>query len=150
MKFEENLREKGLSIPVRKGAKPFESGVVTGNLLYISGHAAKIDGVLKYKGIVGDNVTLDEAKDAANICFLNCLSAVAEQVGSIEKIKKIVNIKGYVACVSDFTQHGDVMNEVTSLANEVFEENGKHSRISFGVSSLPEGTPVEVEIIVEV
>lgn len=150
MNYEKVLESKGFLVPARKNKRIFESGIVTGNLLFISGHAAKVDGKLKYKGIVGDTVSLEEAQDAAKICFINCLSAVQEQIGSIEGIKKFVNIKGYVASGYDFTQHPEVMNEVSKLVNDVFGEVGKHSRISFGVSSLPEGTPVEVEMIVEI
>ncbi|GAB3057068.1 RidA family protein [Salinicoccus sesuvii] len=150
MRFEERLANRGLQLPEYKSKKVFEPAVVTGNLVFVSGHAAKVDGSLVYNGIVGDSISLVEAQDAATICFLNCLSALKSKIGELDKISQFVNVKGYVASTPAFTDHPKVMNGVSELINEVFGETGKHSRISFGASSLPEGTPVEVEIVVEI
>lgn len=152
MNYEEKLEEAGYPFPKHRKAsdRPFEDGIRTGNLIFVSGNAAKVDGVLKYKGIVGDTVTLEEAQDAAKIAFVNCLSTVQKMIGNLSSMKRIVNIKGYVASTPDFTGQPEVMNAVSFLANEIFGEAGKHSRVALGTSSLPGGTPVEVEIIVEV
>lgn len=150
MNFEKNLEVMGYKFSTMKNKRVFESAVITGNLIFVSGHAAKVDGELKYKGIVGNSVSLKEAQEAAKICFINCLAAVRDQIGSLDKIKRIVNIKGYVASTPEFIDQPEVMNELSILINEVFGEVGKHSRVSLGVSSLPEGTPVEVELIVEI
>lgn len=147
--YEENLESKGYKLPTQANKRIFEAGVRTGNLIFVSGNAAKVEGVLKYKGIVGDTVTLEQAQDAAKIAFVNCLATVRNMMGSLESMKRIVNIKGYVASTADFTDQPKVMDEVSALAIEVFGEVGKHSRVSLGTSSLPEGTPVEVEIVVE-
>ena len=152
MNFEEKLEEAGYKMlkKTNSNQRPFEDGIMTGKLIFVSGNAAKVDGVLKYKGIVGDTISLEQAQEAAKIAFVNCLASVKNITGSLNEIKKIVNIKGYVASASDFTSHPEVMNAVSYLANEVFGDAGKHSRVSMGVASLPGGTPVEVEMVVEV
>ncbi|GGA20396.1 RidA family protein [Psychrobacillus lasiicapitis] len=150
MSYEEKLESKGYKLSTQANKRIFEAGVRTGNLIFVSGNAAKVEGVLKYKGIVGDTVSLEEAQDAAKIAFVNCLATVRNMIGSLDSMIRIVNIKGYVASTSNFTDQPKVMDEVSALAIEVFGEVGKHSRVSLGASSLPEGTPVEVEIIVEV
>lgn len=152
MNCEEKLAAAGYPLPSPDGknTKPFAPAVRTGNLVFVSGNAARVDGALKYTGIVGDTITLEQARDAAVICFVNCLKAVRDLTGSLEQIERIVNIKGYVASTPAFVQQPEVMNAVTDLANSVFAEKGSHSRIAMGASSLPGGTPVEVEIVVEV
>lgn len=150
MTYEENLEGKGYKLPSQSNKRIFEAGVRTGNLIFVSGNAAKVEGVLKYKGIVGDTVTLEQAQDAAKIAFVNCLATVRNMMGSLDRMKRIVNIKGYVASTPEFTDQPKVLDEVSALAIEIFGEVGKHSRVSLGTSSLPEGTPVEVEIVVEV
>ena len=152
MGYEERLENEGYKLPeqVKQNKRLFEGGVRTGNLIFVSGNAAKVDGVLKYQGIVGDTIAIEEAQDAAKIAFVNCLATVRNMMGSLEGITKIVNIKGYVASTADFIEQPEVMDAVSALVNEVFGEAGKHSRVSMGTASLPGGTPVEVEIVVEV
>jgi enamine deaminase RidA (YjgF/YER057c/UK114 family) len=150
MNYEEKLESMGYKLSAQANKRIFEDGVRIGNLIFISGNAAKVDGVLMYQGIVGDTVSMEEAQDAAKIAFVNCLATVRNMMGSLNSIKKIVNIKGYVASTPDFIEQPEVMNEVSAFALEVFGEVGRHSRVSLGASSLPGGTPVEVEIIVEV
>lgn len=152
MGYEERLENVGYKLPeqVKGNKRLFEGGVRTGNLIFVSGNAAKVDGILKYQGIVGDTIAIGEAQDAAKIAFVNCLATVRNMMGSLEAIKKIVNIKGYVASTADFIEQPEVMDAVSALVNEVFGEAGKHSRVAMGTASLPGGTPVEVEIVVEV
>lgn len=152
MGYEERLENEGYKLPeqVKQNKRLFEGGVRTGNLIFVSGNAAKVDGILKYQGIVGDTIAIEEAQDAAKIAFVNCLATVRNMMGSLDGIKKIVNIKGYVASTADFIEQPEVMDAVSALVNEVFGEAGKHSRVSMGTASLPGGTPVEVEIVVEV
>ena len=151
MGYEEKLENEGYKLPVqvKRNKRLFEGGVRTGNLIFVSGNAAKVDGILKYQGIVGDTITIEEAQDAAKIAFVNCLATVRNMMGSLNSIKQIVNIKGYVASTVDFIEQPEVMDAVSALVNEVFGEAGKHSRVSLGTASLPGGTPVEVEIVVE-
>lgn len=152
MMYEKKLELEGYTLNNngKKNIRPFESAVRSGNLIFVSGHASRINGELINKGIVGDNVTLPMAQEAAKACFVNCLRAVKEVVGDLDQIVRIVNIKGYVASTPEFIDQPAVMNAVTDMCNRVFGDAGKHSRIAVGVASLPGGTSVEVEIIVEV
>lgn len=152
MNFETELENKGYKLPEpgQGNQRLFEAGIKTGNLIYVSGNAAKVNGELKYKGIVGDTVTLEQAQDAARIAFINCLATVRNMTGDLRHVKKFVNIKGFVASTPEYIEHPEVMDAVSALVNEVFGEVGRHSRATVGVASLPGGTPVEVEMIVEV
>ena len=116
----------------------------SGNLIFVSGHAGRLNGELINKGIVGDNVSIEQAQETAKAAFVNCLRAVKEQVGDLDEITRIVNIKGYVS-TPEFTDIPKVMDAVTELANKVFGEAGKHSCSS--ECPLPGGTSVEVEIV---
>jgi len=147
---EERLKEAGYPLPHKSNQRIFESGIQTGNLIFVSGNAAKVNGELKYKGIVGDTVSMEQARDAAKIAFVNCLGSVNQLADGLENVKQIVNIKGYVASTPDFIDQPSVMDAVSELAMDVFGERGKHSRVAMGAASLPGGTPVEVEIVVEV
>lgn len=128
----------------------FKPAIQSGNMVFSSGNTPTVDGTLKYKGKAGIDVTVDEAKDAAIICFVNCLSAVKAVIGDLDKIKRFVKITGFVNCAGDFTAQPDVMNAVSKLANDVFGEKGGHARSALGVYSLPGGATVEIEIVVEV
>lgn len=152
MNYEEKLKNAGFTLAGKKAlnARPFESSVRTGQLVYVSGHAARVDGELIHRGIVGANVNLEQAQEAAKAAFINCLKAVKDLTGDLDEIVKIVNIKGYVASTPEFKDQPLVMNSVSDLVNQVFGEAGKHSRVAVGAASLPGGTSVEVEIIVEV
>lgn len=152
MSYEEKLERAGYMIKesAAAAARPFESAVQTGDLIFVSGHAARDAGELKYTGIVGDSITMEQAQEAAVLCFINCLKAVKNVTGSLDAIKQIVNIKGYVASTPEFIGQPQVMNAVSQLVNDVFGSAGKHSRVALGTSSLPGGTPVEVEMIVQV
>lgn len=152
MSYEVKLKKQGFEVPIlpKVSQKPFEYGIKTGKLIYVSGNAARVEGELKYKGLVGRDVTLEQAQEAAKICFVNCLAAVKKMEGSLDTIAQIVNIKGYVASVPEFTDQPKIMDAVSRMVNEVFGDVGKHSRVALGVASLPGNTPVEVEVIVEV
>ncbi|MBE7721368.1 MAG: RidA family protein [Lacrimispora celerecrescens] len=152
MNYEEKLNSAGFSL-TGKGApnvRPFESAVRTGQLVFVSGHAARVDGELIHKGIAGADVNVRQAQEAARAAFVNCLKAVKDLTGDLDEIIRIVNIKGYVASTPEFKDQPLVMNSVSDLVNQVFGEAGKHSRAAIGAASLPGGTSVEVELIVEV
>ena len=152
MNYEEKLKKAGFTLSVNTvpNIRPFESAVQAGNLVFVSGHAARVNGELIHKGIVGGNVTVQQAQEASRAALINCLKAVKELIGDLDKIVRVVNIKGYVASTPEFTEQPQVMNAVSDLVNQVFGEAGKHSRVAVGASSLPGGTSVEVELIVEV
>lgn len=106
------------------------------------------DGSLVKEGKVGQEITVEEAKDLAQLCALNCLAAV-ETITPIEKITRIIRVVGYVNGVSGFTSQPAVMNGASELFVALWGEAGKHARSAIGVADLPLNSPVEMELTVE-
>ena len=150
MNLRGHLKELGLSIPV--AAKPVAAylpATRTGNLIFTAGQLPMRDGSLVREGKVGQEVTIEEAKELARLCALNCLAAV-ETLLPIEKITRIVRVVGYVNGVSGFISQPAVMNGASELFVALWGESGKHARSAIGVADLPLNAPIEVELTVEV
>ncbi|KUO52500.1 MAG: hypothetical protein APF76_05555 [Desulfitibacter sp. BRH_c19] len=148
--YEERLKSLGIIIP--KPPKPVAAyipAVKIGNMVYTSGQLPIVDGVLKYRGKVGTNLTEEEAYEAAKICCLNCLSVIKGQVDTLDDIERIVKITGYVNSSSGFIQQSKVINGASDLLGEIFDESGEHARVAIGVCELPIDAPVEVEMLVQ-
>ena len=150
MAWTARLAELGIELPpVATPVAAYVPAVRTGSLVYTSGQIPIVGGKLAFTGKVGADVSAEEAKDAARICALNTLAAVHDLVG-IDSIVRIVKVVGFVASADGFTGQPGVVNGASELYGEVFGDAGKHSRSAVGVSELPLGVPVEVELIVEV
>ena len=102
-----------------------------------------------HTGKVGDEVDLEGAQEAARLCALNALAAVAKEAGSLDEISQVVKVTGYVASANGFTRQPQVLNGASDFLGEVFGDAGKHARSAVGVAELPLNAPVEVEIVVE-
>lgn len=151
MGIDERLKELGITLP--QLAKPLASyapAVVSGAYVFVSGQLPTVDGRLKAEGRVGEEVTVDEARECARIAALNGLAAVASVAGSLDRIKRIVRVAGYVRSGDSFKDHPKVVNGASDVLREIFGEAGIHARSAVGCSSLPLGAPVEVEMIVEI
>lgn len=151
MSVEEKLKALGLSLP--KPPKPVAAyipAVKTGNLIFVSGQIPVVNGELKFKGKVGQDLSVEEGYEAAKICVLNALSIVKDLVGSLDKVKQIVRVVGYVNCSDDFKEPHKVVNGASELLVEIFGEKGKHARLALGTNILPLGATIELELIVEV
>ena len=149
---ESKLISLGIKLPdPPEPVASYVPAVLTGNLLYVSGQIPVVDGKLAFEGTVGENLTLEEGKEAARICVINALAVIKKELGSLDKVKKIVRLSGFVASTTDFTRQPLVINGASDLLVEVFGEDvGKHSRIAIGVASLPLNSPVEIDLIVEI
>ncbi|MDG6100747.1 RidA family protein [Dactylosporangium aurantiacum] len=144
------LEELGLTIPaVVPPVAAYVPAVRTGNHVYVSGQLPMVDGKLAAEGLVGQDVTPEQAKDLARQAGLNALAAVHALVG-LDKVVKVVKIVGFVASGPGFTGQPGVVNGASELFGEVFGDAGRHARSAVGVSALPLNTPVEVEAIFEV
>lgn len=151
MSVEQKLRSLGYDVPEPpKSVASYMPAVKSGNLIFVSGQLPFTQGTLKYKGKVGIDVSKEEAYEAAVICTLNCLSVVKAQAGSLDDIKKIVKVTGYISSSSGFNEQHAVLNGSSELLADVFLEKGKHARAAVGVNELPLGAPVEIEMIVEI
>ena len=149
--IENRLGQIGLKIP--EAPKPVAAYIPakqTGNLVFTAGQLPMVNGELISKGLLGQDVEIDEANKAARICTLNALSAIKGVIGDLDQIKQIVRVVGYVASVPTFTQQPAVVNGASELLLEIFGENGKHARSAVGMAVLPLNASVEIELTVEV
>jgi enamine deaminase RidA (YjgF/YER057c/UK114 family) len=146
---EERIRELGLELPpVHPPAASYVNAVRTGNLVYLSGAGpVRADGHVP-TGKVGVSVTPAEAAEHARVVALNLLAVLRHEVGSLDRVKRVVKLLGMVNASPDFVEHSTVINGCSDLLVEVFGEG--HARSAIGVGSLPLGMPVEIEAIFEV
>jgi len=151
MSVEEKLKKVGIELP--EAPTPLGSYIPvvrTGNLVFLSGVLPLRQGKLTRQGKVGENISLDEAKEDARTAAVNALSVLKAHIGSLDKIKRCIKITGYVASASDFIEQPKVLNAASDLLFEIFGEGGRHVRSAVGVNVLPLDSPVEIEFIFEV
>jgi enamine deaminase RidA (YjgF/YER057c/UK114 family) len=150
-KVESKLSELKLSLPdAPKPVAAYIPAKQTGNLVFTAGQLPMVNGELISKGLLGQDVEIDEANKAARICTLNALAAIKGVIGDLDRIKQIVRVVGYVASIPTFTQQPAVVNGASELLLEIFGENGKHARSAVGMAVLPLNASVEIELTVEV
>ena len=150
-KVDKKLQDIGIIIPdVPKPAASYIPAVQTGNLVYTAGQASKKDGILVYKGKLGKDLTVEEGYEAAKISIINCLAVLKDHLGSLDRITRVVKLLGFVASTPEFDQQPYVINGASDLLIKIFAKKGKHARSAIGTNVLPFGTPVEIEMIVEV
>ena len=145
----DRLRELGYELPsVPNPAGSYVSATSAGSLLFTAGQLPFEEGQMRFTGKVGNDVSVEEAKEAARLCALNALAAIAE-ADSLENVRRVVKVTGYVASATGFNQQPEVINGASDFLGEVFGERGTHARSAVGVAELPLDAPVEVELIVE-
>jgi enamine deaminase RidA (YjgF/YER057c/UK114 family) len=149
--IKKKLKELGIELPVvSPPVATYVNAVRVGNLVYLSGKGPlKADGTL-ITGKVGKQVSIEKGQEAARLTGLQLLAALQAEIGSLNKVKRIVKVLGMVNADSDFTQHPMVINGFSDLMVEVFGERGKHARSAVGMGSLPGNISVEIEMIVAV
>jgi len=143
----ESLGYKLPEVPVPVAA--YVNCVRSGNLLFLSG-GLPIDGERKVIGKVPADVSIEEAQEGARIIILNRLAVVKQEIGSLDKVKQIVALNGFVSSAPDFYGHPQVVNGASELLIEIFGDKGKHSRTALGAAALPLNVAVEINLIVEV
>ncbi len=149
--IESIIIELGLMLPdAPKPVAAYIPAKQTGNLVFTAGQLPMVNGELISKGLLGQDVEIEEANKAARICTLNALAAIKGVIGDLDRIKQIVRVVGYVASVSTFTQQPAVVNGASELLLEIFGENGKHARSAVGMAVLPLNASVEIELTVEI
>lgn len=144
------IESLGLALPsVPTPIAAYVNCVRTGNLLFLSG-GLPIDGDRKIIGQIPRDVSIEEGYEGARIVILNRLAVIRDEIGSLDKVKRIVTLNGFVNSAADFYDHPKVINGASELLLEIFGERGKHSRTALGVSALPLNVAVEINLIVEV
>jgi enamine deaminase RidA (YjgF/YER057c/UK114 family) len=150
---EARLAELGIALPdVAAPVAAYVPAVVSGSYVYTSGQVPFVSGALPATGKVGDGhglISADDAKGYARTCVLNALAAVRAELGSLDRVTRIVKLVGFVASDPSFTGQPGVVNGASELLGELFGEAGRHARSAVGVAALPLDAPVEIELIVE-
>ena len=150
-KIMRKIQSLGLQFPdTPKPVAAYIPAKQSGNLVFTAGQLPMVNGELISKGLLGQDVEIEEANKAARICTLNALAAIKGVIGDLDRIKQIVRVVGYVASVPTFTQQPAVVNGASELLLEIFGEAGKHARSAVGMAVLPLNASVEIELTVEV
>ncbi len=148
--IQEKLAALGLTLPaVPAPVAAYVNCVRSGNLLFLSG-GLPIDGDKKVIGKVPTDVSIEEAQEGARIIILNRLAVIQDAIGSLDKVKQIVSLGGFVNSEPDFYGHPQVINGASELLVEIFGDKGKHSRTALGAAALPLNVAVEINLIVEI
>lgn len=148
--IESRLVELGLTLPeVPTPIAAYVNCVRTGNLLFLSG-GLPIDAEKKVIGKVPEDVSIEEAAEGARMVILNRLAVIKNEIGSLDKVVRIVTLNGFVSSAPDFYDHPKVINGASELLIEIFGDKGRHSRTALGVSALPLNVAVEINLVVEV
>ncbi|MEH6786272.1 MAG: RidA family protein [Paracoccus sp. (in: a-proteobacteria)] len=149
---ETRLVRIGITLPdaAPKPIGSFRNVRVSGGMIYVSGQGpVRADGSL-IRGKVGAEISAEEARDHARLVAINILSALRDALGSLDRVGGVVKLLGMVNADPDFERHPFVIDGASDLLAEVFGETGIHARSAFGVGSLPNRIPVEIEAIFEV
>jgi len=124
--------------------------VTSGNLVFVSGHGPFLDGKWTYIGKLDSSVTVEEGYKAARLVILNSLASLKEEIGSLNRVRRIVKLLGMVNSDPTFQRQPEVIDGASDLLTSIFGDIGRHARSAVGMATLPFGIAVEIEMIVEV
>lgn len=150
-RIEARLAELGYSLPAASAPiGAYVPAVRTGNLVFLSGQGPFRDGGAEYAGKVGSDFTVEEGYEIARQVALRALAVLKQEIGTLDKVRRIVKLVGWVNSAPGFTQQPKVINGASDLLHEVFGERGRHARSAVGAAELPLNIPVEIEMVVEI
>jgi enamine deaminase RidA (YjgF/YER057c/UK114 family) len=146
--IEEKLVSLGIRLPTPPGsAGSYLPVVVSGNLAFVAGQIAMEGNEIKFTGKVE---SIQTGQEASRLCAMNALAQLKSYLGSLDKVKRVIKVTGFVNCDPSFTDHSKVINGASDLLVNIFGEKGKHARAAVGVNSLPLNSSVELEFIAEI
>jgi len=147
---EARLKAAGIELPpVQKALANYLPAVRVGNLVFLAGHGPFLDGKPTVTGKVGGNLTEEEGYRAARATILGALASLRNEVGSLDRVRRIVKLTGFVNSAPGFSRQPFVVNGASDLLVQVFGEAGRHARTAVSANELPFNIPVEIEMIVE-
>lgn len=150
MSAEQRVTALDLTLPMPpKPVATYVPSVQVGDLLFISGMVPSREGQIVFQGKMGRELSKEEGYEAAKVSLLNALATIRQAAGSLDRVKQIVRMTGYVASHEGFREQPYVINGASDLLVEIFGEAGRHARAAVGVAELPLGVPVELELIVQ-
>jgi enamine deaminase RidA (YjgF/YER057c/UK114 family) len=145
--IEEKLSSLGITLPILPDpVGSYIPVVVSGNLAFVSGQIPVEGNYVKFRGKV---VSIETGQHAARLCTINGLAQLKSALGSLDKVKRVIKLTGFVNCDPSFANHPKVINGASDLLVQLFGEKGKHARVAVGVSSLPLDSAVEIDLIIE-
>ena len=151
MSYEEQLKELGIELPqAPKPVATYIPAVRAGNLLFLSGVLPMQNGQLAYTGKLGRDLTVEQGMQAAKMALLNALAIARQELGTLDRITRVVKVVGHVASAEGFTDQPQVMNGASDLLVEIFGDAGRHARVAIGAAELPRRAAVEIEVILAV
>lgn len=146
--IEEKLASLGISLPVPpEPAGSYVPVVLSGNLAFVAGQIPMEGRHVKFRGKAD---SIETGQEAARLCTINALAQLKSSLGSLDRIKRVIKVTGFVNCDPSFADQAKVINGASDLLVNIFGEKGKHARTAVGVSSLPLDSTVELEFIAEV
>jgi enamine deaminase RidA (YjgF/YER057c/UK114 family) len=128
----------------------YVGAVRTGNLVFVSGHGPFRDGEWHYIGKLGRDMDVETAREAAHLVALNMLASLKAEIGTLDRVQRIVRLFGMVNSAPDFAEQPKVIDGASNLLVELFGDKGRHSRSAIGMGALPFGISVEIEMVVEI
>jgi enamine deaminase RidA (YjgF/YER057c/UK114 family) len=151
MSFEARLAELGIVLPpARPPLYSYVPVVVEGGLAWVSGQLPWRGDAPLTTGRLGDTVDIEAGRACARLCVLHGLASLRAELGSLDRVKRIVKVVGFVSSAPDFYDQAMVVDGASSLLGEIFGEAGRHARSAVGMAALPRNTPVEVEFVAAV
>ena len=151
MSAERRVRDLGLSLP--SGSAPaanYANAVRSGNLLFIAGKAPLPESGTLPRGKLGREFTVDDGYRFARSATLDLIAVIRAELGSLDRVARIVEVQGFVNATEEFEEHAKVLNGCSDLLVEVFGERGIHARSVLGANSLRSNVPVIVKAVVEI
>lgn len=121
-----------------------------GHTVYLSGQVPRVGSEVVVTGRAGADISLAEAQRAAKICVLRALALLQRELGSLERVRRILRVTVYVQCTQDFTQQSEVADGASELLFSILDQAGAHTRTSVGVLQLPKNATVELDLIASV
>jgi enamine deaminase RidA (YjgF/YER057c/UK114 family) len=151
-KIDARLKDLGIVLPNPPApVASYVPFVISGNLAFISGQVTIAADGLKYVGVVGKDLSLEDGKAAARLCAVNVIAqAKAACGGDLDRVRRVVKLTVFVNAAPGFSQHPEVANGASDLLVEVFGDAGKHARAAVGAGSLPRNVAAEVEAVFEI
>ena len=151
MTADERFDQLGLTLPPAPSPLGvYKPCLADGKYLYVSGHGPVRDDMSLIIGRVGNELNMEDGKLAARQVGLTILSTIKKNMGSLDKIKRVIKVLGMVNCIHDFEKHPYIINGCSELFAAVWgEENGIGVRSAVGMGSLPDNIPVEIEALFE-
>jgi enamine deaminase RidA (YjgF/YER057c/UK114 family) len=151
MSYDVRLKQLGIELPEAPApVANYVPAVKAGDLLFLSGVLPSRAGHLVMTGKLGRQLSIDQGQEAARLALLNALAIIRSELGSLDRVKRVVKMIGHIASDPGFSDQPQVLNGASDVLVAVFGEAGRHARVAVGAAELPRQAPVEIELIVQV